>query len=592
MVQFAPYSIFSTAISILLIVLAVAIWRRRPGTGAIPLVIMLVGLALWTLSEAAAIALIPLAVKKITIFFSYVGITIVPASWLAFVLAYTGRGRLLSRRTIPLLFIEPGLVQIATLTNSLHHLFWADRWLGTRGGLVLIDTAYGPLFWVHAVYSYTLLLVGTIILVNAFIRSPQVYRGQMFWMLVVAFFPWVSNALFIFKWSPFPDYVDLTPLAFSISVLAVSWNMFRHRFMDIVPVARDIVVESVSDAVIVLDRDNRVVDANPSALKMITRSFKEVLGQPIAMFLVNQPHLVEKYRTIEQAQAEVELKIGEKVRTYQMQLSPLRTRQGTLVGRVIVLHDITDLKQANRKLKVAQEKAEEANQLKSQFLATMSHELRTPLNVINGFTELMLEGMAGEITDLQRGNLERVLANADHLRQMIDDLLDLAKIEAGRTEIIKRPFKVKDWFNQLVEENRPLADEKGLKFTSELDAEMPDMIIGDPGRLRQIVVNLISNAVKFTEEGEVKVVVKREAPDRWRISVSDTGIGIASYAQEFIFDRFRQIDGAPTRKYGGSGLGLAIVRDLSMMMGGGVRVKSEVGKGSTFNVLLPLTIAE
>ena len=121
---------------------------------------------------------------------------------------------------------------------------------------------------------------------------------------------------------------------------------------------------------------------------------------------------------------------------------------------------------------------------------------------------------------------------------------------------------------------------------------MPDMIVGDPGRLSQIAINLLSNAVKFTEEGEVTFTVMRESTDRWRISVTDTGIGIPSHAQEYIFDRFRQADGTPTRKYGGTGLGLAIVRDLAMMMGGDVRVQSEVDKGSTFNVLLPLTEAK
>ncbi len=583
--QFTPYIFVSGITLAILIGLAVAIWRRRPGTGAVPLFVMLIGVAIWITGNAGSITMVPLTAKKIATIFAYLGITLVPPSWLAFVLEYTGRERWLTRRNILLLAIHPILIQIVTITSDFHKLFWTKRVLENNGGLVFMTTAYGPLFWVHSAYSYILLLVGSILLISAFIRSPQVYRGQMFWMLVAIVSPWVANALFILRISPLPDYIDPTPLAFTITVLAMSCSVFRYQLTDLVPVARDIVVEGISDAVIVLDRGYRIVDANPAALKLVDQPLKAVMGQSLGAFLSDRPDLVEKYRTVEQAEAEIDLKLGESpLRTYAMRLSPLRNRRGTLVGRVIVLHDITELKSAR-------EKAEESNRLKTQFLTTMSHELRTPLHAIHGFTELILAGIAGEINDLQRKNLERVMVNTDNLNEMIDDLLDLSKIESGRIELVKEEFEVKTWFDGLVQQTKKLAEEKGLRYVTTLDG-LPDQIIGDPGRLRQIATNLICNAVKFTEEGEVRVTIKREGDDLWQIIVTDTGIGITPEAQEYIFDRFRQVDASPTRRYGGSGLGLSIVRDLAMLMGGGVRVKSEVGKGSTFSVILPLITAE
>ncbi len=583
------YLIASAFGVIALLVLAAAIWRRRPGPGVVPFIVLLAGIIAWTLANAAQL-ISPTLVGKL--FFSaivYVGITTAPGAWLAFTMEYTGREGWLTRRNIALLLIEPVLTIGVAATNGLHHVFWSVQTLGPAGQLTSV---FGPAFWVHATYSYVLLLLGTAFLVQAFIRSPQVYRGQVIWLLFGSVTPWFANALYIFGFSPLPDFLDLTPLAFIVTGLSVGWSLYRYRLMDIVPIARDRIVEGIGDAVFVFGRSNRVVDANPAALALLGQPADAVIGQPGETVLAGQSSLVEKYRDVEQAQAEIALEVSGHQREFNITLSPLRSRQGDLAGRVLVMHDITALKQVNRDLVLARQKAEEANELKTQFLATMSHELRTPLNAISGFTEIMLEGMAGELTDLQRGNLQRVLSNARDLRSLIDNLLDLAKIEAGRTELIQKTFNVREWLTQLVEQTRSLADEKGLKYEAILGPEMPTEIEGDPSRAKQIAINLISNAIKFTEKGEVRVSIQLQEPDRWLIVVSDTGIGIPPHMQEVIFDKFRQADGSFTRKHGGSGLGLSIVRDLALIMGGGVRVRSEVGKGSTFTVVLPLKIPQ
>ncbi len=243
---------------------------------------------------------------------------------------------------------------------------------------------------------------------------------------------------------------------------------------------------------------------------------------------------------------------------------------------------------ANRELAMARRQAEDANRLKSEFLSTMSHELRTPLNAINGYTQIMLAGMAGDFNDEQGGYLDRIWVNGKHLLNLINDLLDLAKIEAGRIEVVKEPLELQSWLDEVTGQVSGLAEEKYLDFEVVLDERMPPTIIADSARLTQVVINLLSNAIKFTEEGAVKLSVRRGGKSRWEISVSDTGIGIAPHAQEYIFDEFRQIDGSSQRKHGGTGLGLAIVRNLCLLMGGNVRVRSQVGQGSTFTVLLPL----
>jgi two-component system sensor histidine kinase ChiS len=243
-----------------------------------------------------------------------------------------------------------------------------------------------------------------------------------------------------------------------------------------------------------------------------------------------------------------------------------------------------------QELRQATAVAQESVRLKSEFINNMSHELRTPLNAIIGFCGIMLEGMGGEIDDEARHMLERVNSNSVRLLNLINEILDLAKIEAGRIELVSTPVSPHDLAEQWHSQMQALAKQKNLSFEFHIDPTLPQTLYADPERVTQIAVNLLGNAFKFTEQGSVTLDLTREEA-AWVIQVSDTGIGIAPHAINYIFDEFRQVDGSPQRAYGGSGLGLAIVRNLCRMMRGTVRCTSELGQGSTFTVTLPLVTA-
>jgi PAS domain S-box-containing protein len=273
-----------------------------------------------------------------------------------------------------------------------------------------------------------------------------------------------------------------------------------------------------------------------------------------------------------------------------MSSSPLYDADGGYAGALVMLTDITERKQAEVQLREAKAEAEEANRLKSEFLSTMSHELRTPMNAIIGYAQLMLDGLDGELTPQQQADIAQIARSADQLLQLINDVLDLSKIEAGRLELSPEPLDVNRIVENVCAELRAQAMAKGIALRIEACEKLP-AVSADATRIRQILINLVGNAIKFTERGEVCVSTRQQG--EWVLTdVADTGIGIPPEALEFIFDEFRQADGSTTRRYGGTGLGLAIARKLARMHGGDITVKSTVGVGSTFTLHLPVATLE
>jgi len=358
-----------------------------------------------------------------------------------------------------------------------------------------------------------------------------------------------------------------------------------------------LMVESVVDyAIFMLDAEGRVASWNSGAQRISGYAAEEVIGRHFSRFY--PPEDVERRKP----QWELELAASEgrfeeeggRVRkdgsSYwaNVVITAVRDDTGTLLGFAKVVRDLTERNRVEAELIRAKVAAERASEAKSQFLANMSHELRTPLNSLLILARLLADNSGGNLTAKQAQFAQTIHASGMDLLSLINDLLDLAKIESGAiTTMNIAPARLDELRADMERTFRQVAQDKGLHFAISVDPALPALIRTDMLRLKQVLKNLLSNAFKFTRQGSVELRIAPAAPGRIAFAVADTGIGISADKQKIIFEAFQQADGTTSRQYGGTGLGLSISRELTRLLGGEIRVASEPGKGSTFTLYLP-----
>ncbi|NWF62688.1 MAG: PAS domain S-box protein [Chloroflexi bacterium] len=563
--------------------------RFRRNHVAVPFIAMCFFASLWALGYIFELASTDLTIKLWGVKAEYIGVIGVPLSWTAFALAYSGRANWLTKRNILLALIFPVMTYIVILTNEVHSWFFTHVGLQTdeSTGLILIDNPLGWWFWLHALYIYGILVIGTYFLLREYLERRDIYRSQIVVNIAAILLPWISNGIVLA--GLLPTRIDITSVMFCISILILGWGFFRYHLLDIVPVAHRAVFESISDAVIVLDQNLRIVELNPAAQKLfslkpnkeIGRSFQEVFSP---WFYINesalQTHGFHREVILEED--------GLPLRWLHLFVSALRSASSQHDGYIVTLRDVTSLKENEAALAVARDEAMQANSFKSQLLANVSHELRTPLGIILGYTDLIARKSYGDLTEKQINILGRIRDSTQYLDGLVSELLDQAQLDSGKLNLSERPFEPREALGATCNQLSVLAEAKNLTFNTVIADSMPVSIVGDSQRLKQILVNLISNAIKFTETGGIMVEIAAPSKTEWIMKVADTGPGISPESLNIVFEPFKQLADAHKTIRKGYGLGLSISKQLVRLMNGSITVESTVGKGTTFTVILPL----
>ncbi len=544
-------------------------WPRRR-TYAAPAFLLMAGLAaFWSACTVLQVLAVGLPAKIFWADIRYAAIVTTPVAWLLLALVYTGRRAWVTPQRLALLMAVPLMTLIMVLTNPWHHLMFTSITLTTDGPIPHTAHARGPWYTVHVIYSYSLVLLGIAFILMHRIGAARLYRVQANLMVLGCLCPLLVNAVFIVN-PNLGGHIDFTPVGFTLSAVFFAWALFRHNFLELMPVARTLALEHIPDAVFVLDAQRHLVDRNPAARSRWPNATDAQVDQWVP---------ADAFDADEVYTAEVPVAAGGEARYYNMRVVPLKEAE-ELAGWLIMLHDIDAERRSREMLKRARARAEQASQAKSAFLTHMSHELRTPMNAIMGMGSLLAQG---DLNAAQADAVATIRQSGRLLLNSISNILDYARLESGDRTLEPRSCALESLLEEALTPCLSLASEQQNTLHYAIEAGTPQQVYVDDILLIQLLQHLVHNALTFTEEGDVYVRLRaEELAEGYRlyIAVRDTGRGMTAAQRDQLFVAFHAPRATGTTS-DGLGLGLAISRLLIAMMHGHIHVESEPGEGTT-----------
>ncbi len=508
---------------------------------------------------------------------NYLFLVMIPLTWLAFAFQYTEKNSWLAPKHFWPFAAIPALTFLLAQTNPSHHLIWSTVTFQPVGEMLTMRVSYGPWFWVHIFYSYLLLLGGAVLIIGVRAFSPKVYRQQSAWAIIGAILPLTFHIVYLFQLIP-GLHQDYTPLAFALAGIAFAVSIFRYHLLDLVPVARAVVVERMRDGVLVVSQDDRVVDLNPVARRILGVT-EEAIGSPMASVLREWPGVLwippeRVYRSAD----------GEE-RILEVRVSSLANGHGGSAGWLVLLRDVTDQVRSEEALQQANRELQARNEELDAFGHTVAHDLKNPLGIIQGFAELLADESIVLSEEEKRSSVQNIIRVARRMGHIIEELMLLFGLR--RTEVRMEPLDMAAMVAAALDRL-----EAGLQETAAeviLPPSWP-VALGHPAWVEEVWTNYISNALKYGGHPPRVELGATTTGDRVHFWIQDNGPGLTPEEQSRLFQPFERLG---TQRATGHGLGLSIVRRIVEKMGGevGVECSGIPGEGCIFSFTLPLAPA-
>jgi signal transduction histidine kinase len=567
--------------------LILAIWRRRRAPGAIPFIIYLSSASIWVLGTAFEVGATNL--NTIILFgkIEYLGVVTTGVLWLLFTLNFSGSSWWKRSALIIPLCLVPLFTLIMIWTNDSHGLIWSRVSFTTSQLGSIANWEHGKLFWLNPIYQYLLYLAGLVIMLRFGLIRPRRQLKQISALLCGTFIPFIGNIIYTTGSSPLKGF-DFTTFCIFIGAIVYTITIFNLKFLNVIPVAYETLVHSIPEGILVLDEQDQVIETNSTASAFLRQKSSALIGLNLnkALSVLNI-----RIHTDGPSDPDEISKTSDRNTVHLLvKKVDLLNKRKQLIGKLVMLTDITDLTNTQHKLesllneeRELRGKLEMEIQKRSQYTRAIVHELRTPLTSIIASSDLLEDQIKEKLNAALVKNVQRSALN---MEKRVNELFELARGEMGLLTIEAVPMDMTVLIKQVVSEIQPVAANQGIA----LSADLPNstlIVMGDQGRLRQVLINLLSNALKYTQQGQIIIKAVTDAGGVALIQVEDSGKGIQASEMGTLFNPYERTLNEKW-KSSGLGIGLALCKIYIELHHGIIRAESQVGKGTTISFSLPL----
>ncbi len=531
-------------------------------------------ISLWSIAYSFELASSTLEQMLFFIKVEYLGIAFLPAIWVVFVLNFVNKVEWLTKANLSLIFFISIIEFTLVISNNYHKLQYKTVTIDNSDGIPLLSFSPGIVYIIHTVYFYCMLIFGMYLLINTLVKGYFIYKKQYISIILAALIPWITNLIYIVGYRPF-GHIDLTPYAFIITSSTIAFSLLRHSLFNLIPIAREKVIENMSEGVIIIDSQYRILDINSVVLKFLNATHNEIIGKNLLEIIDDKALLTEHL----QLANGIHFTINTHNRIFDITANEINPMKGVYKGSLLIFRDITESELAKEKLEKQTKELEELNRLKDKLFSIIAHDLKAPFASLVSMLRIVSDDDISH--DEFKQYLPKLTENVDYTSSLLENLLNWSKSQIDAVKIVVEPILLKDLVEVEITFFNKLSAEKNIRIINEITNEY--LVNADRNTVQLVFRNLFSNAIKFCKSGDSIIVSTQIINDKETVIFKDTGIGMSADKVEKLFgsETFTTL-GTDNEK--GTGLGLLLCKDFLNKTGGKIHVESEVGVGTTFYI--------